>query len=201
MPVIRLLKEPPPRKGFVIRGQFEHLLSKLPAQLRPLVTFLYYCGVRVGEAVQIEWSQVDLQGALIRLEREQTKTSEPRVVPLPDVLIDALKRVKKKEGLVFDDTNLREEWTKAVAAAEMPGLLVHDLRRSAIRNLIAAGVPEKVAMSISGHKTRAVFDRYHIVDATDVVNAMNKLQTKQLKEGKNGESLVRGLLSPSSKSL
>ena len=157
--------------------------------------------MQVGEAVQIEWSQVDLQGALIRLEREQTKTSEPRIVPLPDVLIYTLKRVKKKEGLVFDDTNLREEWTKAVAAAEMPGLLVHDLRRSAIRNLIAAGVPEKIAMSISGHKTRAVFDRYHIVDATDVLNAMNKLQKKQLAEGKNGESLVRGLLSPSSKSL
>jgi integrase len=201
MPVIRLLKEPPPRKGFVTRAQFEHLLPKLPTHLRPLITFLYYCGVRVGEAVQIEWSQVDLHGALIRLEGEQTKTSEPRIVPLPDVLIDTLKHVKKKEGLVFDDTNLREEWTKAVAAAEMPGLLVHDLRRSAIRNLIAAGVPEKVAMSISGHKTRAVFDRYHIVDATDVVNAMKKLQNKQQKEGKNGESLVRGLLSPSPKLL
>jgi hypothetical protein len=89
----------------------------------------------------------------------------------------------------------------AVVAAEMPGLLVHDLRRSAIRNLIAAGVPEKVAMSISGHKTRAVFDRYHIVDAADVVNAMSRLQNKQLVESKNGESLVRGLLNPSFKVL
>jgi integrase len=78
--VIRLLKEPPPRKGFVTRAQFEKLLPKLPAHLRPLVTFLYYCGVRVGEATQIEWDQVDLQGALIRLESEQTKTSEARVV-------------------------------------------------------------------------------------------------------------------------
>lgn len=201
MPVVRLLKEPPPRKGFVTRAQFETVLSKLPVHLRPLVTFLYYCGVRVGEAVQIEWSQVDLQGALIRLEGEQTKTSEPRVVPLPDVLVETLKQARKKEGLVFDDTNLREEWAEAVIAAGMPGLLVHDLRRSAIRNLIAAGVPEKVAMSISGHKTRAVFDRYHIVDSADVVNAMNKLQNKQLVESKNGESVVRGLLSLPSKSL
>src|SRR5262249_51879597 len=108
MPVVRMLKEPPARKGFVTHAQFEHLLPKLPTHLRPLVTFLYYCGVRVGEAVQIEWSQVDLQGALIRLEGEQTKTSEARIVPLPDVLIDTLRRVKKKEGLVFDDTNLRE---------------------------------------------------------------------------------------------
>lgn len=191
MPVVRLLKEPPPRKGFLARAQFEHLLSKLPAHLRPLVTFLYYCGVRVGEATQIEWSQVDLHAALIRLEVEQTKTSEARVVPLPDVLVQALKKVKKKEGLVFSDTNLREEWTTATKAAEMPGLLVHDLRRSAIRNLIGAGVPEKVAMSISGHKTRAVFDRYHIVDVSDVVSAMSRLQNKQQAESKNGENLVR----------
>ncbi|MGC1607680.1 MAG: site-specific integrase [Candidatus Acidiferrum sp.] len=194
MPVVRLLKEPPPRKGFVARAQFEHLLSKLPSHLRPLVTFLYYCGVRVGEATQIEWNQVDLHGALIRLEVEQTKTSEARVVPLPDVLIQVLRKVKKKEGLVFSDTNLREEWAEATKAAEMPGLLVHDLRRSAIRNLIAAGVPEKVAMSISGHKTRAVFDRYHIVSTDDVSNAMKKLQNNQLTQSRNGETLVRGLL-------
>jgi integrase len=200
MPVIRLLKEPPPRKGFVTRAQFETLLSKLTANLRPLVTFLYYCGVRVGEAVQIEWSQVDLHGALIRREGEQTKTSEPRVVPLPNVLVETLKQVRKKNGLEFDDTNLREEWTTAVVAAGMPGLLVHDLWRSAIRNLIAAGVPEKVAMSISGHQTRNVFDRYHIVDAADFVNAMSKLQSKQLVESKNGENLVRSLLNLSSKS-
>lgn len=201
VPVIRLLKEPPARKGFVTRAQFETLLSKLPANLRPLVTFLYYCGVRVGEAVQIEWSQVDLQGALIRLEEEQTKGDEARIVPLPDVLVDTLKRVQEKEGLVFDDTNLREEWEKAVVAASMPDLLVHDFRRSAVRNLIKAGVPEKVAMRITGHKTRSVFDRYHIVDTTDVTNAMNKLQKTQLKENRNGESLVRGLLNPSSKLL
>jgi integrase len=166
----------------VTRAQFEKLLSKLPTNLRPLVTFLYYCGVRVGEATQIDWTQVDLQGALIRLEGEQTKTSEARIVPLPDVLVDTLRQVNKKEGLVFSDRNLREAWTEATKAAEMPELLVHDLRRRAIRNLVAAGVPEKVAMSISGHKTRAVFDRYHIVDPGDVVNAMSKLQSKQLVE-------------------
>jgi integrase len=101
--------------------------------------------------------------------------------------------------MVFGDRNLREEWTAATKAAEMPGLLVHDLRRSAIGNLIAAGVPEKVAMSISGHKTRAVFDRYHIVDTADVVSAMSKLQN--LVESKNAESLVRGLLSEARKLL
>ncbi len=69
---------------------------------------------------------------------------------------------------MFRSESLRDGWAKAIKAAEMPSLLVHDLRRSAIRNLIAAGVPEKVAMSTSGHKTRAVFDGYHIVSTADV---------------------------------
>ncbi len=199
MPVVRLLKEPPARKGFVELEQFEAVLSKLPEHLRPLATFLYYCGVRVGEAKQIVWSQIDLKKALVRLEGEQTKTSEARIIPLPDVLVSVLKDVKLKEGLVFDCRGLRDEWSKAVKAAEMPSLLIHDLRRSAIRNLIAAGVAEKVAMSISGHKTRAVFDRYHIVSTDDVVNAMQKLQNNLLTPGQNGESSVRGLLEDSRK--
>jgi hypothetical protein len=57
------------------------------------------------------------------------------------------------------------------------GLIIHDLRRSAIKNLMKAGVNEKVAMKISGHKTRDVFDRYHIVDESDVVTAMRRVQT------------------------
>ena len=55
-------------------------------------------------------------------------------------------------------------------------MIIHDLRRSAIKNLMKAGVPDKVAMSISGHKTRAVFDRCHIVDTGDVVEAMRRVQ-------------------------
>jgi hypothetical protein len=57
------------------------------------------------------------------------------------------------------------------------------LRRSAIKNLMKAGVNEKVAMKISGHKTRDVFDRYHIVDTEDVVNAMRRVQSAPPAQG------------------
>jgi integrase len=192
VPVIRLLKEPPARKGFLELKKFEQLVVLVPSHLRPLVTFLYYCGVRVGEALQIEWSQVDLRNPIIRLEEEQTKTDEARYVPLPSVLVNMLEEIEPKEGPVFSGVNLSKEWRKACAAAglgriiEVPGkpydpqykgLTIHDLRRSAVRNLVNAGVPERVAMKISGHKTRSVFDRYHIVSTDDVSSAMQRLES------------------------
>ena len=195
VPKIRFLKEPPARKGFLELEKFEELLALLPTHLRPLVSLLYYCGVRVGEALQIDWTQVNLDARLIRLDEDQTKNAEARTVPLPSVLVMMLATVEPKVGGVFSDTNLRTEWQKACAACGLgtrtriepededghvwykyTGLLIHDLRRSAVRNLVNAGVPERVAMKISGHKTRAVFDRYHIVSTEDVTNAMHTLE-------------------------
>lgn len=192
VPKIRLLKEPAARKGFVSVQQFERLLAALPGHLRPLILFLYWCGVRLGEALQIEWPQLDLARAVIRLEEDQTKNAEARTVPLPPVLIEMLSSMKPKVGRVFDATNLRTEWAKACTAVGLgrmerqnsksgfkwqryTGLIVHDLRRSAIRNLVNAGVPERIAMKISGHKTRSVFDRYHVVSTEDVAAAMQRV--------------------------
>ena len=199
VPKIRLLKANAARKGFVNQEQFAKLIVHLPVHLRPLVTFLYYTGVRLGEALQIEWPQVDLTVPMIRLEDEQTKTGEGRTIPLTDELVKMLKESTKEGVRVFDSTNLRKAWNKACAAAGLgvlepvdkmgnrryTGLIIHDLRRSAIKNLMKVGVPEKVAMTISGHKTRSVFDRYHIVDETDVLEAMKRVVSAASKAPEN----------------
>lgn len=195
VPKIRMLKEPPPRRGFLELEKFEELVGLLPTHLRPLITFLYYCGVRLGEALQIEWSQVDLDTRLVQLEEEQTKTEEPRIVPLHSVLVMMLRAIEPKTGKVFSDVNLRMEWQKACAACGLGtrtlvqaengdgypwyryrGLLIHDLRRSAVRNLRKAGVNESVIMKISGHRTAEVFRRYNIVSTDDVSTAMRALE-------------------------
>jgi integrase len=144
-----------------------------------------------------------------------------RTIPPPDVLVKMLTKIEPKEGPVFDATNLRKAWQKACVAAGLgtltevdgkadpryTGLIIHDLRRSAIKNLMKAGVNEKVAMKISGHKTTDVFDRYHIVDTEDVVEAMRRVQTvapsrrsRTNNLASNGENIVKMLPSPRRKS-
>ncbi len=185
IPYFPMQKENAARQGFIDHEEFRSLLEVLPIRFHPLVIFLYFCGIRVGEAQQITWNQVDLNQHQIRLEAGQAKNSEARILPLPAELVDHLRAIpiESRTGLVFFAKNFRNHWNTAVQAAflktgnqKFEGLLIHDLRRSAVRNLIAANVPEKVAMRISGHKTRAVFDRYHIVSTSDLHQAMGRVQ-------------------------
>jgi integrase len=105
----------------------------------------------------------------VRLRAEHSKSKKPRLVPLTGELRTLLERRRALRRLdcpiVFHRGdgaplgNFRKVWKTCRDAAKVPGLLLHDFRRSAVRNMVRAGVPERIAMALSGHRTRSVFDR------------------------------------------
>jgi integrase len=188
MPYFERLKEDNVRKGFFEHQEFLQVREHLPLEIRPVATFAYYTGCRKGEILGLQWRQVDLQRGIVRLEAGETKNGEARVIPL----VPELQEILKAQKAIRDDScpnceavffwrggkpikNFRESWDKACTAAGVKRRLLHDMRRTGVRNLVRAGVPEAVAMKISGHKTRSVFERYNIVNEADLMSAADKL--------------------------
>jgi integrase len=193
-PYIPRLEENNARQGFLDHAAFMALRENLVDYLKDPVTFLYFSGWRVSEMRSLEWRDVDLTGKIIRLRAEFSKNKEARPLPLTGELLDVLNRAKSNRRLdcpfVFHHKgkavgDFRKAWRNAYKAATLGKVLVHDLRRTAVRNLVRAGVPERVAMSLSGHKTRSVFDRYNIVSESDLAQATERLQSHLEKQPKS----------------
>ena len=185
VPYIPKLNESNIRKGFIEHQDYLALREKLPAYLKPVLTFGYFTGWRKGEIFGLKWNQVDLCEGIVRLEPGTTKNNEGRTLYMEPELLEILKNLHKQRrmdclfvfhlnGRKIGDS--RKSWDKACTTIGKPGLLFHDLRRSAIRNMVRAGIPERVTMTISGHKTRSVFDRYNIVSQDDLKDAAKKRQ-------------------------
>lgn len=194
-------KEQNSRQGFWEHIEYQTFRDALPVDERAMFIFGYWTGCRFGEIAQLEWSQVDFDGQAVRLRNDQTKAKEARVIPLGgpgndlhDMLLAQQTRhaalcpespwVFFRQGSVDPNKesarrgrqvqDIRKAWAAAVKATGI-NRLFHDLRRTGVRNLVRAGVAEKVAMLISGHKTRSVFERYNIVDERDLHDAAEKL--------------------------
>jgi integrase len=183
-PYIPSLTESKPRQGFFEHDDFIKLRKNLPEHIRPLITFAHTTGWRSEEIKSLRWNQVDLKNGSARLEAGTTKNGEGRTVFLTKEIQDLLSDLWSKRRLdcpwVFNKGgkkigSFRKAWTTACKKTGLEGMLFHDFRRTAIRNLVRAGVPERVAMMISGHKNRNVFDRYNIVSENDLKEAASKI--------------------------
>jgi integrase len=141
--------------------------------------------------LELTWRQVDFQVEMVRLEPGTTKNREGRTVFMTSELKKLLEeqRVKtmaleRRTGRIIPWVfhrggrplrSFKVAWQGACKRAGYPALLFHDLRRTAVRNMIRAGIPVRVAMQMAGHKTHAIFDRYYIVSEGDLREAARKL--------------------------
>ncbi len=183
-PYLPRLQEAQPRQGFMEASEYRAIREHLPPNYQDVLDFGYHSGWRRGEIVRLEWRDVDREAGVIRLRPELSKNNEGRVLVLSAPLKALIERRWHVRALgcplVFHVNaravgDWRKTWKRACQAAGLPGKLFHDLRRTVVRNLIRAGVPERVAMSVTGHKTRSVFDRYNIVSETDLKQATARL--------------------------
>lgn len=207
IPHIPMLKEPPPRKGFFELEEHLALRNALPFYLKPVATFGYHTGWRHSEVLNLTWDKVDMKQGIITLDPGEAKNEEARSIYLNEELMEEIKTAHSKRVLgcpyVFHNNGKRikrftRAWKTACIKAGLcevlkddngnpvvvkervvmiPTKIFHDYRRTAVRNMVRAGIPEKVAMRISGHKTRSVFDRYNITSGEDLKEAAKKMQT------------------------
>lgn len=185
VPYISMLAENNVRTGFFEHDEFLKFRDALPSYLQGFATFGYKLGWRVGEISNLTWSLVDRKAWGVKLEAGMTKNNDGRLIYLDTELISIFEglwnqRKSAKKILPYVFPNLRGDdkikdfryaWNKAFKKSGVQKKLFHDLRRTAVRNMIRSGIPEKVAMRISGHKTRSVFERYNIVDDRDLKRA------------------------------
>jgi integrase len=190
IPKVRVLAENNTRQGFFERPDLEAVVAALPDDLRDFTRFAYLTGWRKGEIISLKWGDVDRDAGAIRLRPEAAKTGRGRTVMLEGDLAELIdrrwgSRLYEKDGnvrvtaLVFHRDgrpvgDFKKAWATACQAAGVPDKLFHDLRRTAARNMVRAGVPERVAMAVTGHVTRSMFDRYNIVSEDDLRMASQK---------------------------
>jgi integrase len=202
-PYIPLLKESNIRQGFFEPAQFASITHHLPAHMRPIAEFAFITGWRTpSEILPLEWRHVDMTAGEVRLDAGTTKNGDGRVFPFTSELRRVLEDQQhiadtrtqqgiiarhvfcyatgEKTGKGITEGGFNKAWRKARVAAGCPGRIPHDFRRTAVRNLVRAGVPERVAMQLTGHKTRAIFERYNITSPNDLREAAQRLDAYAL---------------------
>jgi integrase len=187
-----------PRRGFIGRQELQKLLQHLPDWLQPVVEFSFHTAWRKREVTGLMWEHVDLENRTILLPSRLSKNGKARPIYIDDEICRILMSQKKRQlgdgvrsfPFVFhrmrsfgsNRKNLRplpigdfrKVWSEACKKIGLDSLLLHDLRRSGIREIVRSGYSEQTAMEVSGHRTNETFRRYNIQDLEDQKRAAER---------------------------
>ena len=166
------------RADFFEGPEFRAVLAHLSDYPRPLMTFRHLTRWRTAEVLGLKWSNVDFRAQDIRLEPGITKNDQARTFPFSAWRAGRADgeghRVAVSQHRPADPRLL---WHVEAGApwAKLPGKMVHDFRRTAVRNLERAGVPRSVAMKLTGHLAESIYRRYAVVSPVDLNAGVEKL--------------------------
>lgn len=193
-PYIRSLSEKDnARSGFFSDPEVRRVISHLPAHLQDFCLFGYLTGWRSGEIKSLLWDSVD--GDIVYLRGQDSKNRESRYVTAETgELAELMARRKAARGYeiatgqmqsryIFHNqgppiADFRKSWATACKLSGISGKLFHDLRRTAVREMLRSGIHEATARKISGHKTQSMLQRYNIQSESDIREAMQLRETR-----------------------
>jgi integrase len=180
------------RQGFVTEEQLEKLVAELPEHMKAPTRFAFLTGWRKSEILSLRWTSIDLEAGTARVEASNSKTRRAREFPfraMPD--LESLVRDQKATTTAWEREHgaicpwvfhrngrpIRDFYGGWRNACERAGLdvVLHDMRRSAIRRMEIAGVPRSTAMKLSGHRTESTYTRYAISAQADLEAGVAKI--------------------------
>ncbi len=197
VPFIPMLRENNVRKEFFEHDEYQAIRAAAVDYLKPIIATGYNTGMRKSEILSLKWPQVNLRERTITLDPGTTKNDERRVIYMADELYDTLAELKVMQEYGWPHVDhvfvrdgrpvrsIQRSWGAACKAVGLEGRWFHDLRRSAVSNMVRAGIPERVAMRISGHKTASIFARYNITSEDDLQRAAQSLSKYHSSMGTN----------------
>jgi integrase len=202
-PRFQSLPEHNARQGFFERGDFEAILPRLTLRgkadtdLQDFLSWCFWTGMRTGETKALTWADFDRETWTIRLHARDSKNRKGRAIPLENELRSLVERrlsarrmdcsyIFHRQGQQMGE--FRKVWKRACRAAGLVKMerhpltgqtkevypIPHDCRRSAVRNMVRAGVNPDIARQISGHRTPSIFSRYNIISEDDLRQAMKR---------------------------
>lgn len=191
-PTIKLPAENNARQGFLDAQQFAAVCNQLSSDLQPVAVFGFVTGWRRAEILTLEWANIDRTNRVVTLPGTRSKNGKPRSLAyggnsdlcrILDAQWAAHERLRKADRIVPNVfhrngkpiRDFKGAWAGACKRAGFPETLFHDMRRSAVKNLVSHGTDRKTAKTITGHVTDSVFDRYLIVTNDDQRKALANL--------------------------